>query len=165
MLLPIAGRAESGQGIGSVEVGIRKKPGGQPAGSAMTDAKGAFSIGELGPGAYTLVVSIPGGHKNPVPENAKSFFESRSNTARVGGELVLQFKGWPYSVSIGGPGVSGGAGAIAEVSLPSTARTVQGGVPGVRIELDFEVAGSGKTTLRGAVRSSSPTGRPGRAAP
>lgn len=155
LFLPVAGWAGPGQGIGSVEVGIKKKPGGQPAGNTVTDAKGAFSLGELGPGSYILVISIPGGRKSPPLDNAKSFFESRSNIARIGGELVLQFKGWPYSVSISGAGVNGGTGTIAEVSLPAKARTAQKPVPGVRIELDVEIAGTGKTTLRGAVQASS----------
>jgi len=152
LLLPAALVAAPGEGIGGVDVGIRKRPGGQPAGSARTDASGTFAIGNLEPGSYTLVVSIPGGHRDPAPDNAKSYFESRSNTVRQGAELVLQFQGWPYALAIAPAGVTAGAGTIAEITPSARARAAQGDFTGVRIELDVDVTGPEKT-LSGVVRT------------
>ena len=45
LLLPAVLVAAPGEGIAGVDVGIRKRPGGQPAGSARTDASGAFAVG------------------------------------------------------------------------------------------------------------------------
>lgn len=157
-LLPTPLLAAPGDGIGGVEVGIRKKPGGHPAGSARTDASGAFAIGGLEPGSYTLVVSIAGGHRDVTPDNAKSYFESRSNTVRQGAELVLQFQGWPYALAIAPAGVTAGAGTIAEVTPSARARAAQGDFAGVRIELDVDVAGPEKT-LSGIVRMKPESGK------
>lgn len=152
LLLPAALLAAPGEGIGGVDVGIRKRPGGQPAGSARTDASGAFAIGNLEAGSYTLVVSIPGGHRDPAPDNAKSYFESRSNTVRQGAELVLQFQGWPYALAIAPAGITTREGTIAEVTPSARSRAAQGDFTGVRIELDVEVTGPEKT-LGGVVRT------------
>ena len=71
--------AAPGDGIGGVEVGMRKKPGEQKPATTRTDAQGHFTFANLAAGDYgvSLLAPVQG---NPM---AKSFFESRSNTVRL----------------------------------------------------------------------------------
>jgi hypothetical protein len=79
-MLPLCVVAEPGQGIGGVEVGMRKKPGGQLVANTRTDQQGNFTFANLAAGDYAIMYGVPAVPANPT---AKSFFESRSNTARV----------------------------------------------------------------------------------
>lgn len=89
LLLIAAARA--GDGIGGVDVGIRKKPGMQQIASQRTAKDGSFAFTNLSAGSYVLTVNVPNA-SNPA---AKSYFESRSNMvlriedpAHVGGDEV-----------------------------------------------------------------------------
>jgi hypothetical protein len=65
----------AGEGIGGVEVGIRKKTVTRVTERQTTAKDGTFSFKNLGAGSYVISISMPAS-TNP---NAKSFFESRSN--------------------------------------------------------------------------------------
>ena len=97
-----------GEGIGSVEVGIRKRPGGQIAATTRTDAQGNFTFTNLPAGTYDISITRPA---QPDP-TAKSFFESRSNTARI-------------DVSVR-PGKSGGTNPLIWTWTPASGEVVAG---------------------------------------
>lgn len=71
----VAGSLLAGEGIGGVEVGIRKKPGTRATERQTTAKDGSFTFKNLSVGSYVISISAPPS-TNP---NAKSFFESRSN--------------------------------------------------------------------------------------
>lgn len=68
----------AGEGIGGVEVGIRKKPGMQLVATQRTAGDGSFAFKNLPAGSYVITIEMPGAG-NPA---ARSYFESRSNTVR-----------------------------------------------------------------------------------
>lgn len=55
------GKTEAaGDGIEGVQVGLKKKPGGQLSGIAMTDSNGDYEIGNVPDGTYEMYINIPG---------------------------------------------------------------------------------------------------------
>ena len=71
------------EGIGGVEVGIRKKPIPQIVARTKTDKSGKFRFDNLGAGTYAVVV-YTSVLTNPM---YKSFFESRSNMLSI--EIIV----------------------------------------------------------------------------
>ncbi len=82
--LPTGAELRPGEGVGSVEVGIRKRPRGEIAATTRSDARGNFAFAGLPPGTYDVALTPPA---QSAP-TAKSFFESRSNTVRL--EVIVQ---------------------------------------------------------------------------
>ena len=76
--LPSTAGLRPGEGIGSVEVGIRKRPRGEIAATARTDAQGNFTIAGLPAGTYDLTLILPA-----QSDATRKFWESRSNTVRL----------------------------------------------------------------------------------
>lgn len=109
---PSTAELRPGDGIGGVDVGIRKRPGGQTAATTRTDAQGHFTFANLAAGSYDLVVTRPA---QPSP-TAKSFFESRSNTAKVAVTLRS--------------GTSGATRPLAWTWAPASGELVGGDSPG-----------------------------------
>lgn len=68
------------KGVTSVDVSIKKKPGGQLM-TYTTDSEGNFSLGNLTAGTYTLTFAPA---QTALSANAKTYYESRSNTNRYG---------------------------------------------------------------------------------
>ncbi|MEA2163235.1 MAG: Carboxypeptidase regulatory-like domain [Thermoanaerobaculia bacterium] len=157
LLVPAAGWPAPGDGVGGVEVGVRKKPGGgQIVRTTKTDARGAFSLDNLEPGSYTVIITIPGAPPSPPQANvSRGYFESRSNVARAmreGSNQVFRFTGWPYSVSVNGADVSGGNGTIVPSPVLSATRGgSQPKDPAARIEFDVELKGTAKSSIKGVV--------------
>jgi hypothetical protein len=84
----------TGDPLPDVDVSLDRKPCCRNAAKAKTDKNGEFLIKDLAPGAYVVVVNLPTS-SNPA---AKSYYESRSNTARL--ELEI------------GPKKTGGANSL-----------------------------------------------------
>jgi hypothetical protein len=99
---PTGAELRPGEGIGSVEVGIRKRPRGEIAATTRSDARGNFTFAGLPAGTYDVALTPPA---QPA-SMAKSFFESRSNTVRL--EVVVQH------------GTTGGATPSAWTWTPAT---------------------------------------------
>lgn len=131
-----------GDGIGGVNVGIRKKPGRGYLSSAQTDASGNFTFADLAAGSYTLIFTIAKAQQ-VVDPTGKSFYESRSNTAnRVGVAFVFEWTSWPYTISVSTSGVTSRMGTI---SMSGS---------NVIVTIDFDVApvGGNNVTITGTAR-------------
>lgn len=79
-------------------------PGASVLANARTDAKGQVTF-DVAPGSYILSVRQAAGPEweafSKSGSTAKSFYESRSNTAREpGGATCLTFQGWPFKYCV-----------------------------------------------------------------
>lgn len=117
---------QGGDGVGGVNMGERKKPGGQLVGTAISDEQGHFRFPHVGEGEYAITFTPPkrtvaNFHEpqgNPAamlvltaydgkPARmvlAKNYYESRSNTARL---TVTSREGKPTNIGFTWDSVSG----------------------------------------------------------
>lgn len=117
---------QAGDGVGGVNTGVRKKPGGQHVGNAVTDDRGNFRFEHLPAGEYAITFTPPKRtanyfqqpHGNPAamlvmtsydgkPARmvlAKNYYESRSNTARL---TVTNREGKPTDMGFTWDAISG----------------------------------------------------------
>lgn len=104
-----------------------------------TRANGEITFPGVKPGTYTIVLTI----QESLAPNAKSFFESRSNTVRLqkesGGRSWLGFDNWPYLYSVNAP------------KLVRTRDEIRRSGNRVQIEEDFEISGAAPVPVTAAV--------------
>lgn len=148
LLLQASALDTPGNGIGGVNVGIRKKPGKDLLANATTNAEGNFTFTGLATGSYTLTVTMTPAQQQASNPNAKSFYESRSNTARsVGGMYLFAFTGWPYEASLQTSGITTGTGTIAMVGSNVV----------ITIDVDVNPVRGSTATISGVLKKSGGT--------
>ena len=101
VMLSAGALAATGDPLPDVDVSLARKPG-RMIRQVKTDPQGNFSFGFVQQGDYVITVKPSassalrqvGADANPVApgSTAKSFFESRSNTVRTGGNNPLRFQ-------------------------------------------------------------------------
>ena len=139
--------------IDGVDVIIKKKPKPVVVSKQRARPDGSFTVPPLPPGSYTVVMSFNDPQLS-ANSSGKSFFESRSNTAKRAAPAAsrgamlqsdwLTFDGYPYVYAIGGgaPAASPHAGIVRSGDH-------------IEISHDIEILGPG-VTINGSVRRELP---------
>ncbi len=120
-----------GNGIQGVDVGLKKKPGGQLVGNAKTDTGGKFYLGALEPETYSIVLRIP--------ESAMTTFDSAIANARTCGVTATASDPLNTVIRIEG---ARSVSVVVGVEMPRN-RSFNKGVPSLTMvyEVQFEVTG------------------------
>ena len=120
-----------GNGVPGLDVGLKKKPGGQLYGNAKTDTGGKFHLGALEPGTYSIVLRIP--------ESAITTFDSAIANARACGSTATETDPLNTVVRIEG---ARSVSVVVGVEMPRN-RSFNDGVPTLTkvYEVQFEVTG------------------------